>query len=151
MAKRSNPDRAASLTSAGKTVRRTESINLYSKPPRWSFAKLDAYHSEWGVQPNSRLLAELLIRFQSWEASTWGEILTYTGGRRDNTQSHSIPVSLLCPEARARLRHLNLDSYDELYSLAITGRRRVWGIMIEETGTFQMLWYDANHAIYPLD
>ena len=45
---------------------------------------------------------------------------------------------------------LNLDSYDVLYSLTITGKQRVWGIMIEETDTFQLLWYDSQHEIYPV-
>ena len=53
-------------------------------------------------------------------------------------------------EAKARLAQLRLDSYDILYSLAITGRQRVWGIMIEETGTFQLLWYDPEHTVYPV-
>lgn len=34
------------------------------------------------------------------------------------------------------------------YSLAITGRQRAWGIMIQETGTFRLLWYDPQHEIY---
>ncbi len=53
-------------------------------------------------------------------------------------------------EAAKRLTGLNLDSYDVLYSLTITGKQRVWGIMIEETDTFQLLWYDSQHEIYPV-
>ena len=53
-------------------------------------------------------------------------------------------------EAAKRLTGLNLDSYDVLFSLTITGKQRVWGIMIEETDTFQLLWYDSQHEIYPV-
>lgn len=61
-----------------------------------------------------------------------------------------MPVRLLDKEAAKRLTELNLDSYDVLYSLTVTGRQRVWGIMIEETGTFQLLWYDPRHEVYPV-
>lgn len=38
-----------------------------------------------------------------------------------------------------------------VYSFTITGKVRMWGIMIEETGTFELLWIDQNHKIYSFE
>lgn len=135
---------------AEKQIKFVERPNLYQLPPKWSFVKCDMQHEKWGIFNNTEHLGDMLARFKEWERGTWGEILTTTSGRKHNTQSHPMPVEILDKAAAKRLTELNLDSYDMLYSLAITGRQRVWGIMIEETGTFQLLWYDAQHEIYPV-
>lgn len=136
--------------SAGKQVKIAEKTGLYQLSPKWSFAKCDMQHEKWGISRNAEYLGDMLARFKEWERGTWGEILTATAGRRHNTQSHPMPVEILDKEAARRLTELNLDSYDVLYSLTVTGRQRVWGIMIEETGTFQLLWYDSRHEVYPV-
>ena len=134
---------------AKKQARIVEQWNgIYQFRPKWSFAKCDIQHERWGIFKNAEYLAGMLARFKEWERGTWKDILTTTSGRKANTQSHPMPVEILDKEAQKRLVDLNLDEYDTIYSLAITGRQRVWGIMIEETGTFQLLWYDPNHEIY---
>ncbi|MEY8575546.1 hypothetical protein AALD01_14395 [Oscillospiraceae bacterium 21-37] len=124
---------------------------LYQLSPKWSFVKCDMQHERWGISQNAEHLANMLARFKEWERVTWGDILTTTAGRKSNTQSHSMAVGILDKDAIKRLSVLKLDEYDMLYSLTITGRQRVWGIMIEETGTFQLLWYDPNHEIYSVE
>ena len=133
-----------------KQVRAAKRPNLYQLSPKWSFIKCDMQHEKWGISNNTEHLGDMLARFKEWERGTWGEILTTTSGRKHNTQSHPMPVEILNKEAAKRLTELNLDSYDVLYSLTITGKQRVWGIMIEETDTFQLLWYDSQHEIYPV-
>ena len=123
---------------------------LYKLSPQWSFSLCDMQHESWGISHNTAYLANMLARFKEWERVTWGDVLMPTAGRKSNTQSHPIPVGKLDKRAAKRLTELNLDSHDILYSLAITGKQRVWGIMIEETGIFQLLWYDAHHEIYPV-
>lgn len=129
-----------------------EHPSLYEMTPTWSFAKCDFEHPVWGLTQASNLpyLEQTLRRFKEWERSKWKDVLTAKSGRKSNTQSHPISVSSLIKDAGERLCELNLDEYDTIYSLAITGKRRIWGIMIEETGTFQVLWYDLEHAIYPV-
>lgn len=134
---------------AEKRVKIVEKQGLYQLPPKWSFIKCDMQHERWGIVRNSEYLAGMLARFKDWERGSWGDILTATAGRKHNTQSHPIPVEHLDREAARRLTELHLDSYDVLYSLTITGKQRVWGIMIEETGTFQLLWYDPRHEVCP--
>lgn len=124
---------------------------LYQLSPKWSFVKCDMLHDKLGISNNAKYLLGMLNRFKEWERITWGEILTTTSGRKSNTQNHPMSIGTLNKEATERLKELNLNEYDILYSLSITGKQRVWGIMIEETGTFQLLWYDPKHEIYPVE
>ena len=147
MPKRVKPGAAPKAAKQPKIVERP---NLYQRTPSWSFLKCDTQHERWGIFKNTEYLGGMLARFKEWERVTWGDILTTTAGRKSNTQSHPIPVEKLDKEAARRLTELHLDSYDVLYSLTITGKQRVWGIMIEETGTFQLLGYDPRHEVYPV-
>lgn len=124
---------------------------LYTLSPKWSFIKSDFEHSKWGLDQNTEYLPTMLMRFKEWEKVLWKDVLTPTSGRKSNTQSHPMAVNILSKEAAKRLSALHLDEYDTLYSLAITGKQRVWGIMIEDTGTFQVLWYDPLHEIYSVE
>lgn len=140
------------IPSGQKQVRIVErGDGLYRLHPKWSFVKCDMQHEKWGISANADCLLNMLERFKNWELITWGEILTTTAGRKSNTQSHPMEVGILDREAQERLEELNLGSPDILYSLAISGRQRVWGLMVEETGTFQLLWCDPRHEIYPVE
>jgi hypothetical protein len=83
----------------------------------------------------------------SFETMTWSEIEKKVGphGTRHN---HPMPVSDICPDARKRLRELVLDDFDTLYSLRITGERRLWGIRDNEA--FYILWWDPHHSVCPV-
>lgn len=135
---------------ASKTLPRATSVAFHHMNPKWSFAKCDFEFSRWGVSRNPKCVVAILRRFQAWEASstTWGKILTVKSGRSHGTQNHAIPVCRLDPDVAKRLNELKLNEYDSLYSLSITGKQHAWGIMIEETGTFQLLWVDPNHEVY---
>lgn len=60
---------------------------------------------------------------------------------------HAIPVSKIIKEAQERLREIEQDDVEELYSLAIGGERRIWGI--RDGIVFKVLWWDPKHEIYP--
>ena len=136
---------------AEKQIKVSERVGIYHLYPKWSFIKCDMQHEKWGIFNNTEHLGHMLARFKEWERVTWENILTTTSGRKYNTQSHPMQVDILDKEVAKRLIELNLDSYDVLYSLSITGRLRVWGIMIEETGTFELLWIDPDHQIYSVE
>jgi hypothetical protein len=56
-------------------------------------------------------------------------------------------VDKLVPEARRRLIQLKLEDIDELLSLRLSGKQRVWGILSE--GVAALLWWDPDHRICP--
>lgn len=120
---------------------------FYDKYPVWSFSKCDLKHEKWGVLCEIGSLDNMIRYFNRLETMKWKEILLAKSGRTSNTRNHAIKVSAIINEAQKRLHELNLDDRDELYSIAISGTERVWGIL--EEGIFSIVWFDRNHEICP--
>mgnify|MGYP007119762010 CR=1 FL=1 len=139
----------------------------FHKYPSWRFSKADTDHEKWSVldyhedvidddnDPNGTSIKhtfsksidkELLIALKDRESAVWSEIVTQTGGRNSGTNSHYIPIYKLEKEAQKRAGELNIES-DELFSLRLTGTKRVFGIL--EEGVFTIIWFDRMHEICP--
>lgn len=58
---------------------------------------------------------------------------------------HFIEVTKLSSEARGRLTEIKLDDIDELYSIRLTGRGRVFCIHRKEY--MRVLWFDPDHGV----
>lgn len=121
--------------------------SFYGQTPVWSFSRCDFEHEKWGICRSLDYVEGILSRLKSYEGQTWRQILTDTAGRRSNTKNHAIEIHKMCREAQTRLSDINLDEFDALYSLTITGKQRLWGIIIE--GVFCVLWFDKEHEICP--
>ena len=81
----------------------------------------------------------ILNKMKQWETMTWNSI----AGHRD----HSIRVDTLSPEALKRLAQINLDDIDEVFSLHIDGKKRLFGI--RDRNIFRVLWWDKGHQVCP--
>lgn len=107
-----------------------------SQTPIWSFAIVDQ-DGPWSFAGlGGDELAALLRRM---EGSTWA-----THGSH---KSHNVTIDQLIPEARSRLEALGFDDLDELYSLRVNGKPRIWGIRDERF--LKVLWWDPDHAVCP--
>lgn len=95
----------------------------------------------WHVLDRAKL-EEILGKLREFEKLTWNEILVVNKKR-----NHAVAVSELCKDARDRLRELNLDDYDELVSLRLSGVERVWGFRLREV--LNLLWWDPDHEVCP--
>lgn len=81
------------------------------------------------------ILPGLLKRLKSLEQmKSWEAVLGDKAGRKHHPKNHYILVEDIISPAQKRLEELKLNDYDTLYSLTITGERRLWGIITE--GTF---------------
>jgi len=63
-----------------------------------------------------------------------------------------MPTDKIEPPAQRRLDDLGIDDTGTLYQLKIPGgqgKQRLWGIRQENV--FQILWWDPNHTVYPLN
>ena len=122
--------------------------SFHNRSPIWSFLYCDFEHERWGVASNGEILSEVLARLRDFQGQTWGEILRDTAGRNGNTKNHDIPLTDIIKEAQKRFSDRNLHhNFDSLYSLTVTGRFRLFGILTEEV--FHLVWIDANHEICP--
>lgn len=88
------------------------------------------------------ILGEVLQRLKSFESMTWAEIDGPTGG-------HGVETRRISRAARHRLTEIQQDDAEVLFSLRVTGRRRVWGILDEHV--FKVLWWDPEHEVYPVE
>lgn len=94
----------------------------------------------WGWNGiDSIQLQEIFQRIFDSQKITWQELR--------NTGSHYVEKEALCPEAQRRLIEIQKDDLDQLFSLRVTGRKRIWGI--KEGKIFWLLWWDPNHEVCP--
>ncbi len=92
-------------------------------------------------------LSKIFPKLKEFEKLTWREIEDFKHGEKNKTNSHSIEVSKLCREAQNRLKNLNMDDVDEIYSLRLDGKLRIFGL--RELNCLKILWIDREHEVCP--
>lgn len=109
--------------------------------PLWSFEQMDAA-GPWCIEAaDGGYFQKALKRLATLETMTWHEILS------DQKRNHLVPPGRLCSQAQSRLRHIQLDDLENLVSLTIEGKPRIWGI--RDRGVFRVLWWDPEHSVCP--
>lgn len=61
--------------------------------------------------------------------------------------SHAIALGSLSKAARDRLKNIGQDDLEELYSLRISAKQRVFAI--EHGSLMRVLWWDPEHSVCP--
>lgn len=119
------------------------------KTPVWAFSRCDIGHKKWSIT-NYDFINEIFKKLVDYERMTWQEIQSASGGRREGngTNSHFVNVAELSKEAQDRLMELKLYDIDQLFSLRLAAKIRLYGIL--ENGVFYILWYDKEHEIYEM-
>jgi hypothetical protein len=120
-------------------------INSYKKPLNPDIARqLHACLVRWFFDE------KILPKLKGYESKNWHEIEaeTYSTKNERKSRHHTIPVGKLSKEAQRRLRELNMEDIEELFSFRLEGLIRVWGI--RKFGYFQLLWIDPDHTVYPV-
>lgn len=87
-------------------------------------------------------LKNIRERLSQFETMTWSEVLV-----KAKKQNHSIKVSSICTAAQQRLEALGLGVLEDVVSLRLSARERVYGYL--ENGVLVLLWWDPNHEICP--
>jgi hypothetical protein len=113
--------------------------NSDSKPPIWRFNHVD-FDGPFGWSKLSLdQLKELQRSMSSMEAMTWQDIA--------RTESHFLTHGI-SKEAMTRLEEIGQDdAADILYSMRISGKRRIIGIRVGRE--FSILWWDPDHQVCP--
>jgi hypothetical protein len=107
--------------------------------PTWRFRIVDT-GGPWCWSAMGTLTARrVLKRLQDFESMKWGEIL--------GADHHAIPAERLIQKARDRLAEIKQDDADEVISLHVTGKERVYGI--RDGSALKLLWWDPEHEICP--
>ena len=104
----------------------------------WDVSKIDK-DGQWGWNKVncSNFFAEIWEKMRNFEKKKWSEILG-----RDHHLNHKVSVSKIEKEAQKRLKELRYDDQEELVSLRLTGKQRLWAIEIE--GKAFLLWVGSQ-------
>ena len=105
--------------------------------PEFRADQMDTQGS-WGWDRfDSLQISKLLQKIFEAQKLTWQDLR--------NNGSHFVNRNDLCPEAQKRLRSIEEDDLDQLFSLRITGSRRVW--CIKKGNLLCLLWWDPKHTV----
>ncbi len=97
-------------------------------------------NSEWCFYCNGHVaLREVIDGLRPFESMTWGEI--------EGSRHHFISRGSIIAAAQKRLRDTRQDDVDELFSLRLGGKKRVFGI--RDGSVLRLLWWDPKHQICP--
>lgn len=115
-----------------------------TKSPSWAFYHIDC--DKWCIHED--FFTKITDKLCSFEKMTWQEILSApkSGYNSTGSKSHIISVEKLCREAQRRLEELHIHD-DELLSLRLSGKERIFGIL--DMGVLRIIWYDPDHQICP--
>ena len=114
-------------------------ISYDSVEPVWKIGTLDT-DGPWGwKQINIETIwKDIYAKLANFETMTWAVI--------KQSGSHLVAKSDIDSKAQRRLKKINQqDDIDELFSLRLTGKKRIWGIM--DQNTLKILWWDPNHTV----
>ncbi len=139
---------------SGKNRHKTPKAFLFpveSKTPKAGIFPTDRSHPEfraeqidragpWGWDHfDSSLIQEVFQKIFDCQKLTWQDLR--------NNGSHFVDREGLCTDAQKRLIQLQKEDLDQLFSLRLTGRKRIWGI--KEGNILWLLWWDPNHEVCP--
>ena len=134
-----NPRQNKNPAAVSKNPRSAPS-SVNSENFRWNTKNADLCGEYGWDRVKLRILFNKIIpKLQQYETMTWGEI--------EGEGSHFINVDNCSQEARRRLREIELDDLEQLFSLRIGGRERIFGR--RGGSVFYVLWWDPDHKISP--
>ncbi len=117
------------------------STNYKKETPVWLVRTLDNDGPwNWNKLNGNEFKDTILERIKNFETMTIKKII-------DNTGSHSIPITDLIKTAQKRLDTIKQNDLDELFSLRVSGKKRIW--CIQSGNRFSFLWWDPEHEVCP--
>jgi hypothetical protein len=116
--------------------------NLNEMRPAWRIERLELCDPFGWHEISPIKLFEVRTKLAEFEKLTWNNVLV-----ERKHLNHTVQRWKLCKEAQRRLSEIALDDLEEVVSLRLSGKERVWGFRIE--GAMTLLWWDPNHSVCP--
>lgn len=104
-------------------------LQLLDHAGRWGWTDLSSGH-----------IRKIATSCKGWESMSSGEVFNSSGNK-------PIPWDSFHPDAQKRLRDIELDDYEGLWELRLSGTARLWGLL--KQGIFYIVWWDPNHEVCP--
>ena len=128
--------------STGKNPRRQyEPSGTDHEPPVWKVNLLDR-EGEWTwLHIKAEKLKEVVLeKLKNFESMTWHSL-------QKSKQSHQVEINRLCSAAQKRLAIIGQADTDNLFSLRLSGKERIWGI--RDRNILKIIWWDPKHQVCP--
>lgn len=140
MKRRKKPSRKVNPSEQKKARSPKSFVSSDDERPTWHVGTIDT-EGPWGWKnlDCETVWNHIHCKIANFETMTWAEI--------KQSGSHNVSVSSICPEAKERLKYIEMDDIDELFSLRLTGTQRIWGI--RDRYILKILWWDPKHQVYP--
>lgn len=150
---KSKRPRATVIPHLSKSPQRSHTVDTEKTPkaypedwakhrPSWRISRLDTEGPfGWGTA-EQEILCDIRAKLKAFEGMTLGELYI-----KDKNRNHGVEVSKLSQPAKARLKEIRQDDVDELHTLRLSGKKRVWGIL--EHNVLNLLWWDPEHKVCP--
>ena len=107
---------------------------------KWGVASAEL-DGKWGWEDVEvkLLFFDIISKLQNFETMNWSSV--------EATGSHFVSFDQLCDDAQTRLTELQKEDISELFSLRLTGKRRIWGH--RDRACLNLLWWDPKHEVCP--
>jgi plasmid maintenance system killer protein len=139
MGKKKKPDRKFNPNPLKRPATNPDFLNFENSYPVWRLGKMD-FDGPFGWNKISK--TEILRVHQclaDLEKKTWDEI--------KGKLNHSIKINQLSKKARKRLTEKQEEDIDRLFSIHVTSKYRIIGIL--DRSYFHLLWWDPKHGVCP--
>ena len=110
--------------------------------PSWRISKIEMMGPYGWETIDAETLRYIHGKLSNFESMTWNDILV-----KNKNNNHSVEIDKLSSQAKNRLTEIQLEDIDELVSLRLSGKERIWGIL--DQGVLILLWWDPNHQVCP--
>ena len=98
------------------------------------------YGGRWGWDKFENLeLKDLIIKLIDFSA--------YNIPQLKKANSHLVSIDKLVKDARNRIVQIEQDDLGDLFSLRLSGKKRIW--CIKDKNILKILWWDPNHEVCP--
>ncbi len=116
---------------------RLQQTNIDTKPS-WRFSTVDKNGPfSWPIGTDKEL--DIVGRLHNFDSMEWAEI--------EGPNNHFIEISKLSTEAKNRLKEIQQDDVDQVFSLRLKGKPRI--ICIRDRNIAKLLWFDPDHKVCP--
>lgn len=108
-----------------------------SRPVSWHVGSFD-WKGPWGCKNFVGInVSEFVLgKIKNFEGCSWNDLKKHL--------HHSIEVQMLNPIAQKQLAQIEQDDTDQIFSLRLQGRHRIYGI--KDGSIMRVIWYDTDHG-----
>ena len=146
--KRPRQDQGTQPTETKKVGKQYEPDDYLSSHVSWRFSRMDR-GGDWGYNQINKNNAwkDVFQKLRDFDSMTWDALLKDRRGKSRGNANHWIPKEKLSKKARDRLNDVKRFDIEEVFSLRLTGKIRIFGV--RNGSVLEILWYDPKHEVCP--